>query len=50
MYLLVQGAVEQESRDKGFMVYNRFDSGTDGLRWFKARCGFLPNGVEWSQW
>lgn len=49
MWLLVQGVVESESaidRD-GLMVYNRHDSGTDGLRWFKERCGFEEIGVEW---
>ena len=50
MFLLVQGVVEAESEYGGFMVYNRFDSGTDGLRFFKARCGFLPTQVVWSEW
>lgn len=50
MYLLVQGVVEHESPLGGYMVYNRWDSGTDGLRFFKARCGFLPMQVEWSEW
>jgi hypothetical protein len=50
MYLLVQGAVDSESEHGGFMVYNRYDSGEDGLRFFKDRCGFAPTAVEWSQW
>lgn len=50
MYLLVQGVVEAEAERGGFMVYNRFDSGTEGLRFFKQRCGFEPTAVEWSQW
>jgi hypothetical protein len=50
MYLLVQGVVLYESPLGGFLVYNRFDSGTDGLRFFKTRCGFDPTPVEWSQW
>jgi hypothetical protein len=50
MYLLVQGVVLHESKQGGFLVYNRFDSGTDGLRFFKQRCGFEPTSVEWSQW
>lgn len=50
MYLLVQGAVEAEAEAGGFMVYNRFDSGSDGLRFFKERTGFVPTVVEWSQW
>ncbi len=50
MYLLVQGAVAAESLTSGFLVYNRYDSGTEGLRFFKDRCGFVPTRVEWSQW
>ncbi len=50
MYLLVQGVVEHESPLTGFLVYNRYDSGTEGLRFFKDRCGFEPTRVEWSQW
>lgn len=49
MYLLFQGAVSVEARvGGGFFVYNRFDSGTDGLRWFKTRLGFEPVQVEWA--
>jgi hypothetical protein len=29
------------------VVYNRADSGTDGLRFFKERLGFGPMEVEW---
>jgi hypothetical protein len=50
MYLLVQGVVAAESKQGGFLVYNRWDSGTEGLRFFKQRCGFQPTMVEWSQW
>ena len=50
MYLLVQGVVDRESLHGGFLVYNRYDSGTDGLRFFKDRCGFERTRVEWSQW
>lgn len=50
MFLLVQGAVELESADGGFMVYNRYDSGGDGLRFFKERTGFVRAHVEWLQW
>lgn len=50
MYLLVQGVVQWESPLGGFLVYNRYDSGSDGLRFFKDRCGFAPTRVEWSQW
>lgn len=47
MYLLVQGVVAKEEEPSGFLVYNRFDSGTDGLRFFKERLGFAPRQVEW---
>jgi hypothetical protein len=50
MYLLVQGIVAAESPLTGFLVYNRYDSGTDGLRFFKDRCGFERMRVEWSEW
>lgn len=51
MYLLVQGVVEAESGpDGGMLVYNRYDSGGEGLRFFKDRCGFERTQVEWSQW
>jgi hypothetical protein len=50
MYLLVQGVVEAESPLGGHLVYNRYDSGTEGLRFFKDRCGFERTRVEWSQW
>jgi hypothetical protein len=51
MYLLVQDVLKFENmidRD-GMLVYNRYDSGTDGLRFFKDRCGFAPTQVEWQQ-
>jgi hypothetical protein len=49
MYLLVQGVIESESGidPDGFVVYNRHDSGTDGLRFFKERLGFRETPVEW---
>lgn len=49
MYLLVQGVLEAEGRiaPDGFLVYNRWDSGTDGLRFFKERLGFAPITVDW---
>jgi len=47
MWLLVAGTVEREIDHGGFLVYNRHDSGTDGLRYFKERLGFRPSRVEW---
>lgn len=48
MYLLFAGVVERESVEPGFFVYNRHDSGTDGLRYFKSKLGFERAEVEWS--
>jgi len=47
MWLLVQGTIDRESACGGSMVYNRHDSGTDGLRWFKERLGFREREVRW---
>jgi hypothetical protein len=48
MYLLVEGIIDMEGLGgPGFLVYNRWDSGTDGLRFFKERLGFAPVQVEW---
>ena len=48
MYRLFEFALGREiEAGPGFVVYNRHDSGTDGLRWFKERLGFGPAEVEW---
>lgn len=47
MYLLMQGAIGREIEHGGFLLYNRHDSGTDGLRFFKERIGFEETSVEW---
>jgi len=48
MYLLFAGLITRESNDRdGFIVYNRHDSGTDGLRFFKERVGLTETRVEW---
>lgn len=48
MYLLWQGMVTVESADpEGLIVYNRHDSGSDGLRFFKERVGLAETEVEW---
>lgn len=47
MYLLVHGALEAQSPDRGVGFYNLDSSGTDGLRFFKHRCGFLPADLDW---
>lgn len=47
MYLLFAGMIEREAVEPGFLVYNRHDSGTDGLRFFKERVGLTETLVEW---
>jgi hypothetical protein len=48
MYLLFEHALEREiAYGPGFVVYNRFDSGGDGLRYFKTRLGFEEREVRW---
>lgn len=47
MYLLVAGIVDAEADQAGWLFYNRHDSGTEGLRFFKERCGFEPRDVSW---
>lgn len=47
MFLLARGVVEAEAGDGGFLVYNRHDSGTPGLRFHKERIGFEPREVAW---
>lgn len=47
MYLLLRGVIEGELGRGGYLVYNRHDSGTDGLRFFKERAGFEPREVHW---
>jgi hypothetical protein len=48
MHLLVQGVVGAEIPHGGFMVYNRHDSGQDGLRQFKGWFGFEEAEVAWA--
>lgn len=47
MFLLFQHALSREMFAPGLVVYNRHDSGTDGLRFFKERLGFEERQVEW---
>lgn len=49
MWLLIHGVLEREREvdQDGYLVYNRWDSGTPGLRWFKQHAGFEPMQVEW---
>ena len=48
MYLLFAGALTREiAAGPGIVVYNRHDSGTDGLRFYKERLGFVERPVQW---
>lgn len=48
MYLLFAGMVEDQAGNGGVLYYNRHDSGTEGLRYYKERVGFAAGDVEWS--
>jgi hypothetical protein len=49
MWLLWQGMLAAESfvEPNGVVVYNRHNSGTSGLRWWKERVGLEEVRVEW---
>jgi hypothetical protein len=47
MYLLVSGMISDQSDRGGVLFYNRHDSGTSGLVYFKERLGFAAGDVEW---
>jgi len=47
MFALMKSVLELERDDGGFLVYNRHDSGTAGLRQFKEWIGFEAREVEW---
>lgn len=50
MYLLWAGGVDCESAEPdGYIVYNRHDSGTDGLRFYKERVGLEETRVRWQK-
>ena len=48
MFLLLVETYAAEQPAGGFLVYNRHDSGTDGLRQFKEWFRFAPMSVEWA--
>lgn len=39
---------DQAFNGDGVLFYNRHDSGTEGLRWFKERCGLTKGKVAWT--
>lgn len=48
MYLLANGVIGDQSGHGGVLFYNRHDSGTPGLVFFKERLGFYAGDVTWS--
>ncbi len=47
MYLLFAGVIADQAGLGGWFYYNRHDSGTDGLRFYKERVGFAETDVAW---
>lgn len=50
MYLLAVEALRHQAEEvgPGWAFYNRHDGGTEGLRFYKERVGFMPERVEWT--
>ena len=48
MYGLFLGMLELQYPLGGMVFYNRFDSGTEGLRFFKRRLGLREGDVTWA--
>jgi hypothetical protein len=47
MYLLALGTIEAQAGQGGVFYYNRHDSGTRGLRYYKEKIGFTAEDVQW---
>jgi hypothetical protein len=48
MFKLVKDILSAHEGRPGVLFYNRHDSGTDGLRWFKERIGLKAEDVKWT--
>jgi len=48
MYKLVADILREHAGRGGVLYYNRHDSGTDGLQWFKERIGLRAEDVKWT--
>ena len=48
MYLLFLGMLQRQYRHGGTLFYNLWNSGTEGLRFFKTRLGLEEGNVEWA--
>lgn len=47
MYLLMAGVIADQAHHGGYLFYNRHDSGTPGLAFYKERVGFHATDIEW---
>ena len=47
MYLLAAGMIEAHAGEACWFYYNRHDSGTEGLVYYKERVGFRAEDIEW---
>jgi hypothetical protein len=47
MYLLFAGTVLTQANLGGWFYYNLWDSGQDGLRYYKEKVGFREGDVKW---
>jgi len=47
MYLLFAGMIEHQAHLGGWLYYNLWDSGRDGLRYYKEKVGFGPGDIRW---
>jgi hypothetical protein len=48
MYLLAAGFIADQVPHGGYLYYNRHDSGTDGLVYYKERLGFHAADITWT--
>lgn len=49
MYLLFAGLVADQAELGGCFYYNLWDSGLDGLRYYKEKVGFGPGDIRWDR-
>ena len=47
MYLLALGTIRDQIPHGGYLYYNRHDSGTEGLVYYKERNGFRAGNIQW---
>ncbi len=47
MYLLFTGMLKEQAELGGWFYYNRWDSGQEGLRYYKEKLGFHEGDIRW---